>query len=51
MSSNRAKFKADVNKMWPGEWSLGVGLSHSSDETYIYINLIKISISIGWLVD
>lgn len=58
MVEGKPKFKVAVNKMWQGSWSFGVCLTHSPTisscgfgETYLYINLIKISISIGWLVD
>ena len=30
-------------------WSIGLCLSHWHDETYLYINLLKWSISIGFL--
>ena len=43
------KFGIKVDKQWPGMWSFGMCISHDGPETYIFINLLKISISIGKL--
>ena len=48
-SKKKLKFGIKVDKMWKGWWSFGMCLSHSLNETYLFINLIKISISIGFL--
>jgi len=40
-------FGIKIDKMWTGSWSFGICLSHLDKETYIYINLFKVSISIG----
>ena len=49
MNNRKLKFGIKVDKQWKGSWSLGICLSHAFDETYVYINLIKWSISIGLL--
>ena len=44
------KFGIKIDKQWEGFWSLGSCISHTCfGETYLFINLIKWSISIGWL--
>ncbi len=45
------KFGIKVDKMSCGWWSFGVCISHSFfGETYLFINLFKRSIAIGWLI-
>lgn len=46
---NKTKFQVTVDKQPKGLWSFGAGMSHFLDETYIFLNLFKISISIGKL--
>ena len=46
---NLTKFQVLVDKHPKGLWSFGMFICHSNDETYIFINLFKISISIGKL--
>lgn len=46
---NKTKFQIVVDKDPKGLWSFGICISHFYDETYIYLNLFKISISIGKL--
>lgn len=46
---NLTKFQVLVDKHPKGLWSFGMFINHSIDETYIFINLFKISISIGKL--
>ena len=46
---NLTKFQVLVDKHPKGLWSFGMCISHANDETYIFINLFKISISIGKL--
>ena len=46
---NKTKFQVLVDKHPKGMWSFGICISHFYDETYIYLNLFKISISIGKL--
>lgn len=36
-----------VDTLLDGQWSFGVCFSHFMDETYIFINFFKWSISIG----
>ena len=44
------RFGIRVDKLHPpSEWSVGVCLSHWANETYLYINLFFITISIGKL--
>lgn len=43
------KYKVQVDKMNENQWSFGVCLSHEEDETYLFINFYKWSISIGKL--
>lgn len=45
------KFGIRVDKREKGMWSFGACISHLMDETYLYINLFKWSISIGFLYD
>lgn len=49
MIEEKAKFGIKFNKYEKDEqmWSFGVCLSHWLDETYIYINFYRYSISIG----
>ena len=49
MRNNGTKFRIQVDKMHDREWSIGIGLSHWCDETYLFINVIRWRISIGFL--
>jgi hypothetical protein len=49
MNENNAKFGIKIDKTYKGQWSIGLCLSHWDNETYLFINLFKWSISIGWL--
>ena len=50
MGEYKTRFGIRVDKMQPmQQWSIGVCLSHFMDETYLFINLFFITISIGWL--
>lgn len=49
MPESKCKFGIKVDKLWKEMWSIGACISHSFNETYLFINLIKWSISIGWL--
>ena len=42
-------FGIRIDKMWNQMWNFGICLSHNSRETYLFINLFKISISSGKL--
>ena len=50
MSEGKCKFGIRVDKVDKGMWSVCFGISHFFSETYLFINLIKWSISIGWLM-
>ena len=50
MPENKSKFGVDVVKHDKDQWSFGICLSHWLDETYIYINFFRYSISIGKIV-
>lgn len=47
--SDKVKFGVIVDKMEKDYWGIGISLAHCYDETYIYINLFKWTISIGKL--
>ena len=47
MSESKLRFGITCVPVDKGMWSFCIGLSHAWEETYIYINLFKISISIG----
>jgi hypothetical protein len=50
MGTNKGtKFRVKVDSIIQEAWSIGLCLSHWYDETYLYINLLKWSISIGFL--
>ena len=44
------KFGIKVNRHFEGAWSFGSCISHSFGETYLFINFLWWSISIGWLM-
>lgn len=46
--SEVSKWGIKIDRLYPPkQWSIGISLSHWMDETYLYINLIFISIAIG----
>lgn len=47
--NNNTKFGIKVDTMHEQSWSFGICLSHEFNETYVFINFFKWSISIGWL--
>lgn len=47
MFEEKLKWGFEIKKMYEGTWSFGICLSHSVEETYVYINLFKWTISIG----
>ena len=47
MPTRKLVFGIKVEKLWESQWSFGACLSHFCEETYLYINLFKYSISIG----
>ena len=46
---DKVKFGVKIDKHSDGLWSFGACLSHFYDETYLYINLFKYTVSIGFL--
>ena len=51
MIGGKLVFGIAIEKMFEGDWSVGICLSHSFDgQTYIFINLFKWSISIGRII-
>lgn len=51
MNNDDVRFRIKLDKMTATQWSVGMCLSHWVDETYLFINFIKWSISIGFLYD
>lgn len=50
MGELQTKWGIRIDKLHPfSEWSIGMCLSHWVNETYLYINLFFITISIGKL--
>lgn len=47
MFEGKIKWGFEIEKMPDGHWSFGICLSHFVEETYVYINLFKWTISIG----
>lgn len=48
-TSKDTKFRIKVDSIGKEAWSIGFCLSHWYDETYLYINLFKWSVAIGFL--
>ncbi len=48
MAETNTRWGFKIDKLYPPEqWAFGFGISHWGDETYLYINLIFCTISIG----
>lgn len=47
MEETNLKFGITCAPIDNGMWSICIGLSHAWKETYLYLNLFKVSISIG----
>lgn len=47
MGESEVKWGINVDTMMDGQWSLGACFSHWMDETYLFINFFKWTISIG----
>ena len=45
MNEEKLKFGIDITKNDRGIWSFGVCLSHYEDETYIFVNFYRYSVS------
>lgn len=48
---SKVKFSIKVDKMGDYQFSIGACISHWQDETYLFLNLFKWSVSIGLLYD
>lgn len=48
MGETKIRFGIKFNKLgFPQMWSLGIALSHWGPETYVFINLLFVSVYIG----
>lgn len=47
---DKARFGLRIYRMSKHDWSMGFALTHSFNETYLYFNLIKFNIAIGFIV-
>lgn len=43
------KFGIETHKLDKGTWSFGSGLTYYDKQFYLFFNLIKFSIFIGWM--
>lgn len=50
MGNIKKKWGIKIDKQFKGMWSFGICLSHDIEETYVFINFAKWSISIGKLI-
>ena len=48
---NGVRFRIKTDKYPNDMWSFSIGLSHFTDETYLYVNLFRWSVSIGYLYE
>lgn len=48
--SDKARFGFRIYRMSKHDWSFGFAFTHSFNETYLYLNLIKFNIAIGFIV-
>ena len=51
MRNSGSKWGIKVEEMMEDQWSLGVCISHWWEETYVFINFFKWSISIGKIME
>ena len=49
MNELKVKCGIHIDKLYKNQWSFGICISHQEEETYLFINLFKWSISIGKL--
>lgn len=49
MQEQKLRWGIVIEKIWEKSWSFGICFSHQVNETYLYINLFKWTISIGKL--
>lgn len=50
MNELKVKWSIKIDKLYKNQWSFGICISHQEEETYLFINLFKWSISIGKLL-
>ena len=50
MNELKVKWGIKIDKLYKNHWSFGICISHQEEETYLFINLFKWSISIGKLL-
>ena len=50
MNELKVKWGIQIDKLYKNQWSFGICISHQEEETYLFINLFKWSISIGKLL-
>lgn len=50
MNELKVKWDIHIDKLYKNQWSFGFCISHQEEETYLFINLFKWSISIGKLL-
>lgn len=51
MGNYNTKFRIKTDKHPRGWWSFGACISHAGKEIYLYINLFRLCISIGFLYE
>lgn len=51
MQELKLKFGIKFDKMPKDSWSIGACFTHAFEETYLFINLFFVSVSIGKLYD
>ena len=47
MGESEVRWGISIEKMMENQWSVGISLSHLWDETYLFINFFKWTVSIG----
>ena len=50
MNELKVKGGIQIDTLYKNQWSFGICISHQEEETYLFINLFKWSISIGKLL-
>lgn len=51
MGNGEVRWGVKIDKMMSESWSFGICLSHWKEETYVFINFFKWSISIGKIME
>ena len=50
MNELKVKWDIKIDKFYKNQWNFGICICHWEEETYLFINLFKWSISIGKLL-